>query len=291
MEIRVLRYFLETAREGNMTRAAERLHVTQPTLSRQIRDLEAELGKPLFVRHNTSVSLTEEGMILRKRAEDLISIADKIENEFQAMDEISGGRIQIGCAESYLIRYLAEAVRRVHLRYPGITFSILSGGTEQMDEKLFSGVLDMAFIVEPPDLSRFNYLEIPKTDTWGAYMLCDCPLAEKEFLTIEDLKPYPLFCSEQSVRADLTRWAGDAAESLNILANFNLTNNSLVFARAGLGLALSFDKIVELTSESSLVFRPLSPVLENKMYVIWNKYQVFSPAASFLLEEIKQVIA
>ncbi len=289
MEIRVLRYFLETAREGNMTRAAERLHVTQPTLSRQIKDLEHELGKQLFVRGNTSVRLTEEGMILRKRAEDLLSIADKIENEFKTMDDITGGRITIGCAESYLIGYLAEAVKRLTLRYPGIQYSILSGGTEQMDEKLSNGVLDLAFICEPPDLSKYNYIELPQSDTWGVYMPKDCPLAQKESVTAEDLMDYPLFCSEQSIRADLPRWCGDRVSQLNFAANFNLANNSFVFARAGLGLALSFAHIIELTNDSSLVFRPLSPPLHNKMYVIWKKYQVFTPAASLLLEEIKHV--
>ncbi|MDO4619474.1 MAG: LysR family transcriptional regulator [Lachnospiraceae bacterium] len=290
MEIRVLRYFLETAREGSMTRAAERLHVTQPTLSRQIRDLEEELGKPLFVRHNTSVSLTDEGMILRKRAEDLLSIADKIENEFQTMDEIAGGHISIGCAESYLIGYLAEAIRNLNQKHPGIHYSIISGGTEQVDEKLINGVLDLAFIVEPPDLSRFNYLEVPSSDTWGVLMPKDCPLAEKKSITVDDLLSYPLFISEQSVRADLPRWCGEKAESLHITANFNLVNNMALFVRSGLGLGLTFDRIIELNEKNTLVFRPLYPRLETRMYVIWKKYQVFTPAASLLLSELKAVL-
>ncbi len=290
MEIRKLRYFLEAAREGNMTHAAERLHVTQPTLSKQIKELEDELGKKLFIRGNFSVSLTPEGMLLRDRAEDLLSIADRIENEFKTMDQVTGGKINIGCAESYLIEYLALAVKSLNQQYPGIIYSITSGGTKQVAEKLENGVMDLAIIVESPDLERYHYIEIPQTDRWGVYMPKDCPLAEKENIHPEDLIGYPLFCSEQSLRADMPRWAGETLDKLNFIANFNLANNSLVFTRAGVGLALSFENIVELTDSSALVFRPLYPELHNKMYVIWKKYQVFSPAAKLLIEELKRVI-
>lgn len=290
MEIRVLRYFLETAREGNMTRAAERLHVTQPTLSKQIKELENELGKKLFIRGNFNVTLTEEGMILRKRAEDLLSIAEKIETEFKNMDSITGGDVYIGCAESYLIKYLAKAVKNLNAKYDNIHYHITSGGTEQVIEKLERGILDIAFIVEPPELSRYNYLDIPETNKWGVYMLRDCPLAEKERITVDDLLPYPVFCSEQSVRADMPRWAGEKADKLNFIANFNLANNSFVFVREGLGVALSFEKIIDVKETTDLTFRPLEPPLYNKMCVIWKKYQMFTPVAEMLLEEIKNVI-
>lgn len=290
MEIRVLRYFLETAREGNMTRAAERLHVTQPTLSKQIKELETELGKKLFIRGNFNVTLTEEGMFLRKRAEDLLSIAEKIETEFKNMDSITGGDVYIGCAESYLIKYLAKAVKKLNEKYENIHYHITSGGTEQVIEKLERGILDMAFIVEPPELSRYNYIDIPEADKWGVYMLRDCPLAQKEYITVDDLLPYPVFCSEQSVKADLPRWAGEKAEKLNVIANFNLANNSFVFVHEGLGLGLSFEKIIEVNDNTDLVFRPLEPPLYNKICVIWKKYQMFTPVAKLLLEEIKKVI-
>ena len=159
MEIRVLRYFLEIAREENMTRAAERLHISQPSLSRQMKELETELGKKLFVRSSYSIHLTDEGMLLRKRAEDLLEMADKITNEFKSMDDIAGGDVYIGCAESYLIKYLAFAVKRLNQRYPGIHYHTVSGDTEIVAERLDRGLSDMAFIVEPPDLSKYNYLE------------------------------------------------------------------------------------------------------------------------------------
>lgn len=290
MEIRVLRYFLEIAREENMTRAAERLHISQPSLSRQMKELETELGKKLFVRSSYSIHLTDEGMLLRKRAEDLLEMADKITNEFKSMDDIAGGDVYIGCAESYLIKYLAFAVKRLNQRYPGIHYHTVSGDTEIVAERLDRGLSDMAFIVEPSDLSKYNYLEVPENDTWGAIMRKDCPLAEKKAIQLEDLLPYPVFCSEQSAKVDLPRWCGEKIDQLNIMATFNLTNNGAVFVREGLGIALTFDRIIELTPDSELCFRPISPALHTKMYVIWKKYQVFTPAAQLLLDELKQVL-
>ena len=274
-----------------MTRAAQRLHISQPSLSKQMKELETELGKKLFVRSNYSIHLTEEGMLLRKRAEDLLSLADKITNEFQTMDDITGGDVFIGCAESHLIKYLAQAVGRLNRRYPGIHYHITSGDTEQVTEKLNRGLFDMAFIVEPPDLSRYNYLEVPETDTWGAIMRKDCPLAEKDSVTIDDLLPYPIFCSEQSAKSDLPRWCGEKADQLNIMATFNLSNNGAVFVKEGLGICLTFDRLIETTPDSNVCFRPITPILHTKMYVIWKKYQVFTTVSKLLLEEITKIIS
>lgn len=157
----------------------------------------------MFVRSSYSIHLTDEGMLLRKRAEDLLAMADKITNEFQTMDDITGGDIFIGCAESHLIKYLAQAVSSLNQRYPGIHYHITSGDTEQVTEKLNRGLFDMTFIAEPPDLSKYNYLEMPESDTWGALVKKDCPLAEKDCLTIDDILPYPIFCSEQSAKSVL----------------------------------------------------------------------------------------
>lgn len=274
-----------------MTRAAQRLHISQPSLSKQMKELETELGKKLFVRSNYSIHLTEEGMLLRKRAEDLLSMADKITNEFQTMDDITGGDVFIGCAESHLTKYLAQAVGRLNRRYPGIHYHITSGDTEQVTEKLNRGLFDMAFIVEPPDLSRYNYLEVPETDTWGAIMRKDCPLAEKDSVTIDDLLPYPIFCSEQSAKSDLPRWCGEKADQLNIMATFNLSNNGAIFVKEGLGICLTFDRLIETPPDSNVCFRPITPILHTKMYVIWKKYQVFTAVSKLLLEEITNIIS
>lgn len=289
MEIRVLRYFLEIAREENMSRAAERLHVSQPTLSRTMKELEDELGKQLFTRSNYSIHLTDEGMLLRKRAEDLIEMADKITDEFSSLGDMLNGDIHIGCAESYLVKYLARAVKNLNEIYPLIRFHITSGDTEQVEEKLKKGLYDFAFIVEPPDLSQYNYLEVPECDVWGAVMPANHPLKDKSEITIDDLLAYPIFTSRQSTSADLPRWCGEYTEKLNYLASFNLSNNAAVFAREGFGIALTFEHLVDTSQESGLVFRPLSPRLETKMYIIWKKHQVFTPAAKALLDELNNV--
>ena len=182
MEIRVLRYFLEIAREENMTRASERLHVSQPTLSKQMKDLEEELGKKLFRRGSASIHLTDEGMLLRKRAEDILAMVDKTTDEFKALDKITGGDVYIGCAESHQIRYLAEIIHQFRDRYPLLKYHILSGDTEQVAERLDRGFLDFAVIVEPPNLQKYNYIELPVADTWGVVMRKDCPLSKKNLL-------------------------------------------------------------------------------------------------------------
>lgn len=291
MEIRVLRYFLEIARAGNMTRAAETLHVSQPTLSKQIKDLEQELGKKLFIRKSTSLSLTDEGMLLRKRAEDILDMVDKTTDEFKALDEITGGEVHIGCAESYQIKYLAQAIHSFKKKYPLFRYHLTSGNTEQVTERLDRGLIDFAVIVEPPNLSRYNYLELPESDIWGLIMKNDDPLARKNTICFEDLADLDLICSEQGMKFDIARWCGEKADTLNLTGALNLSYNGSVFVKEGLGYMLTFDKLIKTDSESGLCFRPLEPVLETKMYVIWKKYQVFTPIAELLLDELKEQIS
>ncbi len=193
MEVRVLRYFLAIAREENMTRAAERLHVSQPSLSKEIKKLEDELGHELFIRTNKNMQLNDEGMLLRKRAEDIIAMVDKTAGEFSQLNNIIGGEVRIGCAESYLIKHLARSVKSFKEKYPGFRFHILSGDTEPVAERLDRGLLDLAVIVEPPNLSKYNYLTIPGSDKWGVVMRRDSRLAEKSEITFEDLYGLPLF--------------------------------------------------------------------------------------------------
>lgn len=291
MEIRVLRYFLEIARAGNMTRAAETLHVSQPTLSKQIKDLEQELGKKLFIRKSTSLSLTDEGMLLRKRAEDILDMVDKTTDEFKALDKITGGEVHIGCAESYQIKYLAQAIHSFKKKYPLFRYHLTSGNTEQVTERLDRGLIDFAVIVEPPNLSRYNYLELPESDIWGLIMKNDDPLARKNTICFEDLADLDLICSEQGMKFDIARWCGEKADTLNLTGTLNLSYNGSVFVKEGLGYMLTFDKLIKTDSESGLCFRPLEPVLETKMYVIWKKYQVFTPIAELLLDELKEQIS
>ena len=291
MEIRTLRYFLAVAREENMTRAAELLHVTQPTLSKALKSLEDELGKKLFTRRSFSISLTEEGVLLRDRAEDLVSMADKIEQEFLSFDDITGGDIYFGLAESYQIRYLAREIRIFKKTYPDLRYHITSGDTEQVTEKLDKGLLDFAVICETPDERKYQYLTFPEADCFGAAVPADSPLAKKEQITAEDLCGLPLFCSEQSWENDIRPWAGEHFERLRLEGSFRLAYNGSMFAREGLGILLTLNDLVDTSPGSGLVFRPLFPHLEMKMYLIWNKYQSFTPIAERFLKQIRASFA
>lgn len=288
MEIRVLRYFLAVAREENMTRAAQQLHISQPSLSKEMMKLEEELGHRLFVRTNKSTRLTEEGMLLRKRAGDIVAMADKTTEEFSRLDSITGGEIHIGCAESHLVKYLARDIKAFKERYPHFLFHIFSGDTAPVTERLDRGLLDLAVIVEPPNLSKYNYLTIPQSDKWGVVMRRDSPLAEKRAIAFEDLYGLPLFCSEQSIKVDFPRWCGENMDKLNFAGTFNLAYNGSVFVREGLGYLLSFEHLIDTSEESGLCFRPITPVLETNMYIIWKKYQVFPPIVDLFVKRLKE---
>ncbi len=288
MEIRTLRYFLAVAREENMTKAAEILHVTQPTLSKTLRALEDELGKKLFIRHSFSISLTEEGILLRKRAEDLVSMADKIIGEFVSLDDITGGDIYFGLAESYQIRYLAQEIKRFKEIYPGLRYHISSGDTEQVTEKLDKGILDFAVLAEEPDTAKYHYLTFPEADVWGLVMPGDCQLAKKKSICVDDLVGLPLFCSEQGWEKDISHWCGERINELHLEGSFRLSYNGSLFVHEGLGLLLTFDHLINTSPTSGLTFRPLAPSLKAKIYLIWKKYQVFTPIAEKFLDEAKK---
>lgn len=291
MEIRTLRYFLAVAREENMTRAAELLHVTQPTLSKALRSLEEELGKKLFTRHSFSISLTEEGVLLRGRAEDLVSMADKIEQEFLSLDDVTGGELYFGLAESYQIRHLARALRGFKAHYPGLRYHITSGDTEQVTEKLDKGLLDFAVVCSTPDAARYRFLEFPEADRFGLIVPRGHPLAGRDTLQPEDLIGLPLFCSEQSWQNDIRPWAGDCFETLQLEGSFRLSYNGAMFTREGLGCLLTLEHLVDVSEGSGMCFVPLSPTLKLRFYLIWNRYQTFTPIAERFLKQIRTSFA
>lgn len=288
MELRVLRYFLEVAREGNVTHAAQRLHVSQPTLSRQLKDLEDELGKKLFTRSNYSIKLTEEGILLRKRAEDILEMADKTLAEFKALDEVNGGDIHIGCAESNGIAPFIRVIQKLKEKYPRIRYHFYSSGTDAVNERLDRGLLDFAIIIQEVDLEKYNYLKMPSRDHWGLIMCKDHPLAKHSCIHLNDLTEIPLILSRQAMREEMPRWFGEVQDKLNIVATYDLLFNTSVMVREGFGCVLGFDGLVYTGPDSDLCFRPLEPTLTSPMYIIWKKYQVFSPVASLLLEELKR---
>lgn len=286
MEIRVLRYFLETAREGNMTRAAERLFISQPTMSKQLKELENELGAKLFIRSNYSIRLTEAGMLLRDRAEDILSLVDKTEAEFKSLEETNSGDIFVGAPESEAMSLFAEAVYSLQKNYPKIRCNIYSGNLSDVCERLDKGLLDFAIVMSYVDLSKYNYLELPMKDTWGILMRKDDPLSGKNSFDVSDLDKLPLICSRQWIDQESPRWLGSAAKDMNIVATYNLVYNGSVMVKAGMGYAVVLDKLVKTGEDSELVFRPLSSVPQTEMYVIWRKYQTFTPIADLLLQEL-----
>lgn len=293
MENRVLRYFLAIAREGSITNAASFLHVTQPTLSRQIRDLEEELGQKLFTRGSHNMTLTAEGMILRKRAEEIISMVDKTEAEFNSMENVVGGDIYIGGGETEAIRLIAEIAHDLREDYPDVHYHLYSGNSEDVTERLDKGLLDFGILIQPADISKYDYINIPAKDTWGVVMRRDSPLAEKEMIQKEDLLSVPLICSRQAISGDrkdneFAGWFGEDFDKLDIVTTFNLVYNAAIMVEAGIGYAITIDKIANTTESSNLCFRPLEPRLDSGLNVIWKKYQVFSSAAGLFLEKLRE---
>ncbi|WP_346697765.1 LysR family transcriptional regulator [Catenibacillus scindens] len=293
MEIRVLRYFLAIAREGSITNAANFLHVTQPTLSRQIRDLEEELGQKLFIRRSHSMTLTAEGMILRKRAEEIVSMVDKTEAEFNSMENVVGGDIYIGGGETEGIRLIAEIAHDLREDYPDIHYHLYSGNSEDVTERLDKGLLDFGILIQPADISKYDYINIPTKDTWGVVMRRDSPLARKKMIQKEDLLGVPLICSRQAIFGDrrnneFAGWFGEDFDKLDIVTTFNLVYNAAIMVEAGIGYAITIDKIANTGENSSLCFRPLEPRLDSGLNVIWKKYQVFSSAAELFLEKLRE---
>ena len=287
MEIRVLRYFLETAREGNMTRVAERLFISQPTMSKQLKELEQELGTKLFIRSNYNIKLTEAGMLLRDRAEDILSLMDKTLEEFRSLEEINSGDIFVGALESETMSLFAETVRDLQKMYPRIRCNIYSGNLTDVCERLDKGLLDFAIVMSYVDLSKYNYLKLPMKDTWGVLMRKDDPLAGKDRFEVSDLAGLPLICSRQWIDREVPEWFGSESKKINITATYNLVYNGSVMVRAGMGYAVILDKLVSTGDDSDLIFRPLSGVPQTEMYVIWRKYQTFTPVAKLLMEELK----
>ena len=288
MEIRVLRYFLEVAREGNITHAAARLHVTQPTLSRQLKTLERELGKKLFTRSNYHIDLTEEGMLLRRRAEDILDMVELTEEEFRSLDDAEGGDVRIGCAEAEGLALFFETLRTIRERYPRIRFHIYTSGTATINERLDQGLLDAAIIVESVDLTRYNHLRLPGSTRWGLLVPEGDPLAERGALRREDLLGLPLICSRQGLEEENLRWFGEMQDDLNIVATYDLLYNAALMTRCGMGYALGFEGIVSADRGSGLSFLPLEPELASPLYIIWRRYQKFTPAFNIVLEELQR---
>lgn len=285
MELRVLQYFLAVAREQSISGAAGSLFLSQPTLSRQLKDLEDELGKQLFIRGNRKITLTEEGMLLRKRAEEILDLVEKTENEITTPDEIITGEVYIGAGETDAIRIIARVAEKVQEDHPQIKFHVFSGDSLDVIERLNKGLIDFGVLFEPVDLSKFEHIPMPVSDTWGVLMRRDSPLAEKEFITPQDLWDKPLIASRQQNKGSiLYDWMKKPFEKLNIAATYNLVYNASLMVDEGIGYAFCIDKLINVTGDSNLCFKPLRPELKANIHFVWKKYQVFSKAADKFLK-------
>lgn len=288
MEIRVLRYFLAVAQEESISGAADYLHLTQPTLSRQLMDLEEELGKKLFIRGKRKITLTEDGLLLRKRAGEILALVEKTECEFRGPEEMIAGDIYIGGGETAAMRLIAEMAKELQDQHPQICYHLYSGNADDVSERLDKGLLDFGLFIGPVDLKKYEYIRLPATDTWGLLMRRDSPLAQKELIHPEDLWDLPLLVSRQSqVGHVLSSWIRRDFDSLHITATYNLLFNAALMVEAGLGYALCLDKLVDTMATSSLCFRPLASNEKVGVNFVWKRYQVFSKAAALFLEKIQ----
>ncbi len=295
MELRVLNYFLAIAREQSIVHAAESLHLSQPTLSIQIKGLEEELGKQLLIRGtkgSRKVTLTEEGMILRKRAEEILDLVRRTELEITASDDIIMGDVYIGTGETDGVRVIARAAQALQSQHPGIHYHISSGNAAYVSEYLDSGLIDFGIVFGNVDLTKYNALETAHSEIWGVLMRKDSVLADKETISPDDLKDVPLILSQQeSQGGSLTQWIGQEISDLNIIATYNLLYNASLLVDEGLGYAIGYDKIINTSGNSRLCFRPLEPKLENKMSIIWKKHQHFSKPAEKFLEVLRELLS
>ena len=289
MELRVLRYFLAVAREQSISGAANALHITQPALSRQLMDLEQELGVKLLIRGSRGkpVELTEAGNRLRLRAEDMITLADRTVEELAEQESEISGVVYIGGGETAGMRLLANAASRLRAKYPRVRFQLYSGIAEDVTERLDQGLLDFGVLVGESALQKYDYLSLPASDAWGVLVRADHPLSGKESVCGKDLRSEPLIVSRQALQNnELTGWLGRNAQELNLAAEYNLLHNAVYYVEAGIGSALCIEGLADAGNDN-LRFLPLCPPLRGQLRVIWKKHQIFSKAAKLFLDELQ----
>lgn len=288
MDIRVLRYFLAVAREESISGAAEYLHLSQPTLSRQLSDLETEVGKQLFIRGSRRITLTEHGTLLRKRASEIVGLMEKTVNELAADEETIAGDIYIGAGETEAVHFLTRAARHLRDQYPDVHFHIASGDTVDVTEALDKGLIDFGLLFGVIDEKKYGSIALPAYDTWGIIMLRDDPLAQKEYVTAADMAGKPLIISRGAPEPGTLY---GQVISKNVAGSYSLVYNGSLMVADGLGYMLCLDKILNVTGDSPLCFRPLLPEVKAHMSVVWKKYQVFSKPSQRFLETLRQTLA
>lgn len=290
MEIRVLEYFLAVAREQSISAAADFLHLTQPTLSRQLKDLEDEFGKQLFIRGNRKVTLTEDGLYFRKKAEEIVTLAHRTEAEMKNTDRNISGDIYIGTGESMSIRNIIRIAHKVQKEYDGIHFHFTSGDTVDLVDRLDKGLFDFCILYGDIDQSKYEYITLPYTESWGVIMPSSCELASKERIETKDLWDKPLIMSRQAIRnSTFLKWFGQKPEDLNIVNTYNLVYNGTLMADEGMGYLLTLKNLVN-TQGTNLCFKPIHPEHPLVLSIVWKKYQTQSKAAEKFIERLNITI-
>ncbi len=289
MELRVLQYFLTVAQEESISKAAEVLHMTQPPLSRQLKDLEEELGKQLFIRGSRKITLTTEGQLLRKRAEEMLALMNKTKAEVSVAEDMVGGDIHIGCAETDALRQVIQVIQSVRQDYPHIHFQMFSGNAEDIAERLENGLFDFGVFVEPTDMRKYDFIRLTAKDTWGLLMPKDASLTGKETITHADLVGHPLIFTNQGMADnEFAGWSAGDFQNLNIVATYNLPYVASLMVEEGVGYALCLGNIIQTAEGCPLCFRPLEPPLEVSINIGWKKGQMFSKAAEVFLRYLQQ---
>lgn len=292
MELRTLRYFLTTATEGNITRAADVLHVTQPTLSRQIMELERELGTTLVLRGKKGLTLTDDGLYFRQRAEEIVELADRLEQQFAERSDTVSGLITIGATESIGSRMLAKLICRFAERYPLVQFHMYNEMADNIKDRLDKGLADIGLLLEPVDVQKYEYLRLSQKETWGILMRSDHPLAGSEQITPEEIIPYSLILPlREKVREDILNWLGREEKDLRIPLSYTLLSNAVLLVEEGLGCAFCLDGALAVHSSPNLKFIPICPEKTTRSVLVWKKNQLFSPATSLFIQEINMMRA
>ena len=287
MEVRVLRYFIEVVQERNISNAAKRLHISQPTLSRQLMDLQKELGITLFERGHRQIKLTQEGYYLYERAQEITGLVDKTETDLQSQNVISG-TLDIGAGESAAIHPVMTVIGDIIKKYPDVKINLVSGDSDQIYQRLNNGTLDFGIIMGPEKLLDYHSIRLPQKNIWGILVRKDHPIAEKEKITPEDLKGVPIITSAQSKEQDVFRvWAGSLIDQYNFICQYNLIFNARLLAETGACLALTYKNLINITG-TGLVFRPLTPTVTDQNNLIWNKNRQLSNVAQFFLNRLKE---
>ena len=288
MEFRVLRYFLVVAQEESITRASEVLHITQPTLSRQLAQLEEEYGVQLFLRGKRKITLTEEGMLLRRRAEEILELVEITEKELSEQDDLIDGKILIGSGELSASKIFPKLFKEFGKKYPKVKYDLYTGNADQIKERIDKGLLDIGLLLEPVNIEKYDFIRLDILERWGVLMGPDDPLTSKAYVTVDDLKSLPLIMVNRSmVQNEISNWFGDSFENLNIVASHNMSSNAAKLVEYGIGYAIVIEGSVSIYSEDKICYRPLFPELKNTSVLAWKKNQMFTPTVARFLQFVK----